>query len=492
MQPKDREKTHDARARLSWGTPEKKRFPRREPRPASASVYAPWPVSPKSIGTFVGSVFVVALAAGCGGSGTLRVTKVAAAAQKPGNVALYLDVRDNGRPVAGLQEKDFKVYEDGKLISPKKGKRALLEAEVTSANFAIIQVDLSGPIADSEHLPDLASTVAHFAQDLNDRQEVAVNAFDGNDEVAPFIGFGSGKEQFKNLADGLRKFRPRTRNSNLYGAVYQGISALEEKLANSPVEDKQATLIVYTDRYEMSHTVGIEQLKEKLKSTSVQVYIVAAGEQINRQELTMLGRSGVFLSNDPKAFKKGFDELNQKLVSLADGRYVLSYCSTKKKGQHKLEVEVETPGGDAKVSHKFNAAGFNPARCTPKTKPVFEEIEAMKADAAVKAKEIAEKEKQKEEEEAAAALAAVKEPTGKESKGGAKSAAAKDAPAKEPAKTKDWAKEMAKASAKEPAKAAPAAAEPKEAPQVDLPPPEKESPPAPAASRTVKQAVDKE
>ena len=78
-----------------------------------------------------GLVFSAAalVAVGCGSSGTLRVTKVAVSTQKPGNLAFYLDVRDNGRPVPGLQEKDFKVYEDGKLVPPKKGKRALLDAE---------------------------------------------------------------------------------------------------------------------------------------------------------------------------------------------------------------------------------------------------------------------------------------------------------------------------------------------------------------------------
>ena len=93
--------------------------------------------------------------------------------------------------------------------------------------------------------------------------------------------------------------------------------------------------------------------------------------------------------------------MNQKLVSLADGRYVLSYCSTKRKGSHKLEIEIDTPAGEAKVKHKFNAAGFSNG-CSPKTKPVFEEIEALKADAAVKQKEIAAKEKEKEDAEAEA------------------------------------------------------------------------------------------
>src|SRR6185436_1207477 len=237
------------------------------------------PVFQKAIGALRGPVLFAALAGlgvglGCGNSGTLKVTKVAVATQKTGNLAFYLDVRNNGKPVPGLVEKDFKVYEDGKLVPPKKGKRALLDADVVSANFTIIQVDLSGPMADSEYLSDLAETVTHFAADLNERQEVAVNVFDGNDEVAPFLAFGAGKEQFRNLAEGIRKFRPRNRNSHLYGAVYPGISALEEKLAATAVSEKQATLVVFTDRGELAHTVGIEQMKEKLKGTNVQIYLI--------------------------------------------------------------------------------------------------------------------------------------------------------------------------------------------------------------------------
>jgi hypothetical protein len=438
----------------------------------------------KRIGALLGPVLFAALV-GCGSSGNLHVTKVAVSTQKPSNLAFYLDVRDNGRPVPGLAEKDFRVYEDGKLVSPKKGKRALLEAEAVTANFTLVQIDLSGPIADSEHLPDLAETVSHFAQDLNERQEVAVSAFDGNDEVAPFIGFGAGKEQLRKLAEGLRTFRPRSRNSNLYGAVYQGISVLEEKLASSPATEKQATLVVFTDRYDLSHTVGIEQMKEKLHSTVVQIYVIGVGEQINRPDLTMLGKTGTYFSNDPKDFKKGFEDVNQKLVSLADGRYVLSFCSTKRKGSHKLEIEIETPAGEVKVSHKFNAAGFK-AGCSPKTKPVFEEIEAMKAEAAVKAKEIEAKEKEKDAAEAEAAAAAIKTPGESPAKESGKSA--KTATAKEPAKTagREAPKEMAKAGGKEPAKS-PAA---KESPQVNLPPPEKEAPSKPASSP--KQAVDNE
>jgi hypothetical protein len=397
-------------------------------------------------------LFALALAAAavsaCGSSGSLKITKIAASTQKPGNIALFLDVREKGRPVANLEEKNFRVFEDGKLVPEKKAKRALLEPDVLSVHFTYVLVDLSGPIADSEYLAELAATVGKFSQNLAENHTIAVSAFDGNDEVAPFLGFGAGPEQLKKLADGLAKFRPRNRSSNLYGAVYQGLHTLEEQLNNSPLPDKAASLIVFTDRTDISHTVGVEQLREKVKNTPAQVFVIGVGEKISRPDLTAIGKTGLFLSNDPRDYKKGFDEISQKLVTVAEGRYVLSFCSTKKKGSHKLEVEVVAPNDTGKVTHKFNASGFRPNSCSPKIKPLFEEVEALKAEVAEKDKEIKERVAQEEAKEAEklqqGLLGAPKE-TGKESP--------KEA-AKEP--SRDVGKETVKAaSVKEPAKPAP-------------------------------------
>jgi hypothetical protein len=229
----------------------------------------------------------------------------------------------------------------------------------------------------------------------------------------------------------------------------------------------------------------------------VQIYIIGVGEKIDRTELTMLGRTGTFLSNDPKAFKKGFDEINGKLVSLADGRYVLSFCSTKRKGKHKVEVAIDTPAGEVKFSQKFDAAGFKNG-CSPKTKPVFEEIEAMKTDAATKQKELDAKAKEAEEAEAQqAAEAALKKaaPGGKEMAKDASKAGSKD-------NAKAGAKEAAKTSAAPPANAKPAAnqkevakaAPPKAAAPAPEPAGEEDEAPPPkkAASGPVKQVIDKE
>ena len=206
--------------------------------------------------------------AGWRSSGTLRVTKVAVSAQKPGNLAFYLDVRNNGRPVPGLQEKDFKVYEDGKLVSPKKGKRALLDADVLSANFTVVQVDMSGPIADSEYLSDLADSVTHFAQDLNGAPGSRGQRLRRQRRGRPVHRLRRGQGAVPQALRQLARYRPRSRNSNLYGAVYQGITALEEKLAASALAEKQAGDADRVHRPpDLSHTVGVDQLKEKLKNT---------------------------------------------------------------------------------------------------------------------------------------------------------------------------------------------------------------------------------
>jgi len=97
-------------------------------------------------------------AAGCASGSGLQVTKIAATADQPANVAVYMDVKDKlGRPIPNLQEKNFRVYEDGKLVTTSKAKRTLLEPKLIDKRFVLLLVDMSGPIADSEDLPDLAN-----------------------------------------------------------------------------------------------------------------------------------------------------------------------------------------------------------------------------------------------------------------------------------------------------------------------------------------------
>ena len=321
----------------------------------------------------------VAAGFGCGSGSVLKVTKVAAVADAPANVAVYIDVKDKlGRPIPGLAEKNFRVYEDGKLVTTGKGKRTLLEPKMFDKRYVLLLVDMSGPMADSEDLPELTNAIGAFIDHVGATHEIAVGAFDGNDEVVPFLGY-AGTADTKKVVEALRKFRPRSRNANLNGAVYQGLHSLRDRLKEGDAAQKTAILVVFTDRGELAHSVSPATLKQGLKETPAQIYVIGVGEQVHREELTALGRSGMYLSNNPKNFKKGFDEIGARLTADADGRYVFSYCTPKRKGDHKVEVEAVTQKARGRLQFKFNADGFT-SGCTPEKTPELVPATAKKKE----------------------------------------------------------------------------------------------------------------
>ena len=81
------------------------------------------------LATLTATLFVVALlAAGCAG---LRLRPVNKSVQRPSNVALYFAVETRGgQPVAGLDAKQFRIYEDDQLISPFESKQTILNPDV--------------------------------------------------------------------------------------------------------------------------------------------------------------------------------------------------------------------------------------------------------------------------------------------------------------------------------------------------------------------------
>ena len=329
---------------------------------------------PPALTRFLTSALVLsAMGGGCGG--TLKVSKLGASAQRPANVALFLSVMDKaGQPVGGLALANFRVYEDKKLISETKGKRALLDTGIASSRSSLLLVDLSGPMVDSEDLPELAKAVGQFVDKVGASQSVAVSVFDGNDEVAPLFGFGANMETAK-VVDAVRKFRPRNRNTNLNGAVFQGLGVLKEQLAAATTPEKGASLVVFTDRGNLAHSVNPSVLEQALKDAPVDVYVVATGEKVSRPEIAAIGHSGIFISNDPKAFKKGFEQVTAKLATASDGCYIFSYCTPKRKGDHKLRLEVAVPGDTGDLTYEFSADSFK-AGCSPKKRPSFSALTA--------------------------------------------------------------------------------------------------------------------
>jgi hypothetical protein len=295
---------------------------------------------------------------------------LAATSQMPANVAVHFSVgTKTGQPIVGLSPANFKIYEDGKLVPEKKGKRALLDPRMAEAHFTLVLVDLSGPVVDSEYLPELARAIGQFVERVGKAQQVAVSVFDGREAITPMFGFGA--EDTKAALESIRKYRPTERNSNLNGAVIQGLADLEKHMASATAAHKFGNLVVFTDRSDLAKKVPAAELETALDKTPADVYVIATGEKIKRDELAHIARTDAFYSSKPSELTQGFTELGKHLEMTTAGHYLLSYCSPKRKGEHNVEIQVVTETEQGKLSHRFSADGFKKG-CSPKHRPGFE------------------------------------------------------------------------------------------------------------------------
>src|SRR5215211_1775480 len=96
------------------------------------------------------SIPIIALVAGplfgCGESG-LKLTPIKSTHTRPSNVAAYFKVQtSNGEPVGGLTAEQFRIYEDGQLVSTYESKQVILNPEVAASHYTMLLVDMSGSV----------------------------------------------------------------------------------------------------------------------------------------------------------------------------------------------------------------------------------------------------------------------------------------------------------------------------------------------------------
>jgi hypothetical protein len=329
------------------------------------------------------STLVALAAGGCadgpGGGGNLRVKRISMVAQPPGNVAAYFSVyTKEGAPVTDLDTPNFKIYENNKLVSEKKAKRALLETRPVEGVYLLVLLDVSGPYVDGEDFPDIVTAVGHLVSTVEKTGEAAVSVFDGEDEIVPMLGFGASGE--KAALESIRHFRPRNRNGNLHGAIVQGLDQLEKQLDTATAPFRYATLVVVTDRVDIAKKVPLDTVKKRVAQTPVDVQIVAFGPKTNRPALEPLARpGGLFISEEPKDFTKGLVAIGKKLDDAANARYLFSYCTNKREGKPTLTLVIETPDDRGRIVYKFNAANFR-SGCSAKHRPLFDKAAPGKGE----------------------------------------------------------------------------------------------------------------
>jgi hypothetical protein len=325
----------------------------------------------KQTGTelFIGfsAVFLIA-PAGCAG---LRLQTVDHSVHKPSNVAVYFTVETRkGEPVANLTPQDFKIYEDKQPVSILESKQTILNPEVAAIHYTLLLIDMSGSVVDSGDMPTLIQAASTFGDRVGPYQKVAVYTFDGSPHLTPVVSFGG---NVRSGVAGLGSRRPRDPSTNLNGAVIEGIRVLEQQMERAPVPLRFGTLVVFTDGTDRAHRASAEDVSRALDAAGpmFETYVIGAGQEVDGGQLSRIGRSGTFASQNRADVQRGFDEISARIEAASKKFYLLSYCSPSRAGEHEVEVEANAQGTSGRLEYRFNANGFGPG-CDPNTRPPFD------------------------------------------------------------------------------------------------------------------------
>lgn len=309
----------------------------------------------------------ILMAGACAGGQSLQITKVEGFARPPSNVALYFKVtRPDGQSLS-LSANDISVYEDGKLVSSKKAKRALLPPRHVVDRFVLILVDMSGPLVDSEYLPNLFRSVDAFGGRMVKLSRVGLAAFDGNSDVETLVGFTDPDPQAG--LDAFRKFRPRSRNTDLWGAFVAGLKVLDEAAKKSKLPYQDTTLVLVTDRTDRAGRHDRAQALARVQKSKANVFVIGIGDTINREELEPFGKTAFMSVAHPRDLDKPFLVFADRIEDRLGQDYLFSYCSPKRKGKHDVELRLAAGQWRGRVEHNFSAKGFTNG-CDPKDPPI--------------------------------------------------------------------------------------------------------------------------
>jgi hypothetical protein len=327
-------------------------------------------------------VFALVLVAltGCHkpGVGVLRVRPLATSAAEPANVAIYVGVTDQGEPLTDLDASSFRIYEDGKLLSPDQIKTTILPRELVTSEHVVLLVDLSGELTE-EQRGTYAQAVEGFVRKLQTTLPVTVYAFSGGEapkKVGEYARAGSVLNATQPSALSLSKLVPPDPSRDLNGAVVAGLEELRARLESEGKPVELGTLVVFTRGPDLAGRVSAEKLAEVLSSS--QAGIIGIGVEPETPYLDF-AQNGVFRAGNPEqvpnAIPIAFEEAASRIMKVYRRYYLVAYCSPARAGKPRARIEVVFKGEDGKErrgdsSFDFDATGFS-SGCDPETTPKF-------------------------------------------------------------------------------------------------------------------------
>jgi Ca-activated chloride channel family protein len=196
----------------------------------------------------------------------------------------------NNRPVNNVQEKEFKIYEDGKLQQID----FFSKSEVPT-NYALV-IDNSGSLR--QQLDKVVEAGKILVNTNRADDETMVIRFVGRDKIEIEQPFTSNKVD---LIDALDNLYIEGGQTAIIDAVYLAVENVDEyEKSQKPDDKKRRALILVSDGEDRNSYYNEKQLFDLLRESEVQIYVVGFVDDLSKE--------GGFISKSPQAKAKAFLE----------------------------------------------------------------------------------------------------------------------------------------------------------------------------------------
>ncbi|MBK8467402.1 MAG: VWA domain-containing protein [Chloracidobacterium sp.] len=196
----------------------------------------------------------------------------------------------NNRPINNLQQRDFKIFEDGNLQQID----FFSKSEVPT-NYALV-IDNSGSLR--QQLDKVIEAGKILVNTNKPEDEAMVIRFVGRDKISIEQEFTPNKTDLNDALDNLFIEGGQTA---IIDAVYLAVENIEEYEKSKKIDDrKRRALILVSDGEDRNSFYTEKQLFELLRESEVQIYVIGFVDELSKE-------SG-FIGKSPQSKSKAFLE----------------------------------------------------------------------------------------------------------------------------------------------------------------------------------------